>query len=52
MVQSSIPSRPNPVHLQKAKLLALLDYAMLHPHSRMWIGPLTRLLARKGAQHA
>jgi hypothetical protein len=48
MIYFSISSWSEPVHLEKARLLALLDYAILHPHSHQWIGPLTLLLAWKG----
>jgi hypothetical protein len=51
MVRSSIPFRPEPVHLQKANLLALFDYALLHSHSHQWIGAILKILERKAVAH-
>jgi hypothetical protein len=47
MIHPSISSRPEPVHLRKAKLLSLLAYAMAHPHSHMWVAAIQLILARR-----
>jgi hypothetical protein len=48
----SLSYRRTPVHHERlAGLLSLLNYARLHRHSHLWIGPLTLLLQREGDRH-
>lgn len=33
--------------LRKAQLISLLRYALQHPHSHLWIGAISHLLAKE-----
>jgi hypothetical protein len=49
----SLSYRKTPVHHERlAALRSLLNYAHLHRHRRLSIGPLTFLLQREGERHA
>jgi hypothetical protein len=55
MTLDSLSYRSIPVHHfsdRTAGLEFLLSYAVSHQHSRLWIGPLTRLLTQNGVHHA
>jgi hypothetical protein len=50
---TTIPHASTAVYSQISKhsgLLTLLDYALHHSHSRLWISAIQMLLARKGGQ--
>jgi hypothetical protein len=50
---TTIPHASTAVYSQISKhsgLLTLLDYALYHSHSRLWISAIQMLLARRGGQ--
>jgi hypothetical protein len=48
---TSLPYSASLVYHKRIGLLFLLAYALDHPHSAQWIGPLTRLLAQEVTRH-